>query len=48
MGHKVKKKRTIKEATTKEESRDRMNKKRVEDGGLHLGSGLEWSGFRGA
>ena len=48
MGHKVKKKRTIKETTTKEESRDRLNKKRAEDGGLQLGSGLEWSGFRGA
>jgi len=47
-GHKVKKKRTIKDATTKEESRDRLNKKRAEDGGLQLGSGLEWSGFRGA
>ena len=46
--HKVKKKRTIKEATTKEESRDKLNKKRAEDGGLQLGSGLEWSGFRGA
>ena len=48
MGHKVKKKRSIKQATTKEESRDRLNKKRAEDGGLQLGSGLEWSGFRGA
>ena len=48
MGHKVKKQRSIKEATTKEESRDRLNKKRAEDGGLQLGSGLEWSGFRGA
>lgn len=46
--HKVKRKRTIKEATTKEESRDKLNKKRAEDGGLQLGSGLEWSGFRGA
>ena len=48
MGHKVKKKRAINKRSTKEESRDRLNKKRAEDGGLQLGSGLEWSGFRGA
>lgn len=47
-GHKVKKKRSIKTRPTREESRDVINKKRAEDGGLQLGSGLEWSGFKGA
>jgi len=47
-GHQVKKKRSFKTRVTREESRDAINKKRAEDGGLQLGSGLEWSGFKGA
>ena len=45
-GHKIKRRRDIKKATTCEESRDRINEKSAEEGGLQLGSGLEWSGYK--
>jgi hypothetical protein len=44
-GHTVKLRRSIQKEVTKEESRTKLNAKSVEDGGLSLGSGLEWSRF---
>jgi rubrerythrin len=44
-GHTVKLRRSIQKEVTKEESRTKLNDKSVEDGGLSLGSGLEWSRF---
>jgi rubrerythrin len=44
-GHTVKLRRSIQKEVTKEESRTKLNDKSVEDGGLSLGAGLEWSRF---
>jgi hypothetical protein len=41
--HEVLTKMDIKKETTKEEKRTKLHNKRSEDGGLQLGSGLEWS-----
>lgn len=42
-GHKVSLKRMIKEATTKEDERSKLNEMAPDKGGLTLGRGLEWS-----
>lgn len=42
-GHKVTLRRNIETARTKMEKRTKLNNKKVEDGGLVLGAGLEWS-----
>jgi minichromosome maintenance protein 10 len=44
-GHTVKLRRSIQKQVTKEESRTKLHDKSVEDGGLSLGAGLEWSRF---
>jgi hypothetical protein len=45
-GHHVKANRSLPQGKTSEESRRALSEKRVEEGGLKLGSGLEWSGPR--
>lgn len=42
-GHRVAIKRDIKASATKEDERSKMNEKASDQGGLTLGSGLEWS-----
>ncbi|KAL3921475.1 MAG: hypothetical protein SGARI_006675, partial [Bacillariaceae sp.] len=42
-GHEVVTVRKIRKDATKEESRTLMHNKKVEDGGLQLGAGLDWS-----
>jgi hypothetical protein len=44
--HCVKAKLDIQQVKSAEENRRALSEKRVEDGGLKLGSGLEWSGPR--
>jgi len=45
--HKVKRKREIKKAEGVVQKRTTLNTKSADDGGLVLGAGLEWSGWRG-
>lgn len=42
-GHNVKTIRNLKQVTTKEDERTKLNKASVENGGLVLGKGLDWS-----
>uniref|UniRef100_A0A7S4ERG4 MCM10 OB-fold domain-containing protein n=1 Tax=Pseudo-nitzschia australis TaxID=44445 RepID=A0A7S4ERG4_9STRA len=44
--HRVKTNFEIKKSTTKDEKRNELHKKSIKDGGLHLGSGIEWRDMR--
>jgi minichromosome maintenance protein 10 len=44
--HKVRLERAVKSTTTEADKRSQLNKADVEDGGLTLGAGLDWSGFQ--